>query len=410
MRWKNIMNIVHNRFSAARSLRIRRYVIICLLLAMPGANTKHPVVFIHGFLGWGEDEMLGYRYWGGYNDILAHLRSKGYNVHCASVGPISSNHDRAIEAYYQIKGGSLDYGVQHSQEFNLVRKPGIEYDGLFPDWGPDNPIHIIAHSQGGQTARVLEYLLNNTNQHETSDLLRNEHSGWIKSITTISTPHEGTQLASMMVQSIPFIQSLSGLTYLASSDQITSIYDFNLYQWQDLDIRSDEPFLDYLSRLMNHPISESKNFCSWDLSPAGAVSINTYAAPYNETAYFSYSTSSTAPVSNNGKHFPSSITSLDLWPSSMVMGYYNSDKDTVWNENDGIVNTWSMAGPRTPANIWEGLIVPYNKNMQQTGVWQDMGKVTSDHHAIIGHGLKAWPRDSLYLFYEKHIRILSEYE
>ena len=30
-------------------------------------NELRPIVFIHGFMGWGRDEMPGYYYWGGVN-------------------------------------------------------------------------------------------------------------------------------------------------------------------------------------------------------------------------------------------------------------------------------------------------------------------------------------------------------
>ena len=69
-----------------------------------------PVILIHGFLGWGREEMAGYYYWGGRMDLEAELRDAGFEVYTVSVGPISTNWDRAIEAFYQIKGGQVDYG------------------------------------------------------------------------------------------------------------------------------------------------------------------------------------------------------------------------------------------------------------------------------------------------------------
>ena len=74
------------------------------------AQNNCPIILIHGFLGWGREEMEGYYYWGGRTDLEAVLRKEGYEVYTVSVGPISTNFDRAIEAFYQIKGGQLDYG------------------------------------------------------------------------------------------------------------------------------------------------------------------------------------------------------------------------------------------------------------------------------------------------------------
>ena len=95
------------------------------------ASNKNPIILVHGFLGWGREEISDTKYWGGSNDIEAYLRSKGYTVYTVSVGPISSNYDCAVETFYQIKGGHLDYGKNHSEKFDLVQNPeGKYYQGL----------------------------------------------------------------------------------------------------------------------------------------------------------------------------------------------------------------------------------------------------------------------------------------
>ena len=70
--------------------------------------------------GWGRDEMAGYYYWGGKTDLETELKSSGYGVYTVSVGPISPNWDRAIEAFYQIKGGQVDYGNEKAEIFNII--------------------------------------------------------------------------------------------------------------------------------------------------------------------------------------------------------------------------------------------------------------------------------------------------
>ena len=85
------------------------------------AANKYPIILVHGFLGWGRNEISDTKYWGGSHDIEAYLRSKGYTVYTVSVGPISSNYDCAVEAFYQNKGGQLDYGKNHSEKFDLVQ-------------------------------------------------------------------------------------------------------------------------------------------------------------------------------------------------------------------------------------------------------------------------------------------------
>ena len=103
-----------------------KYIYITLIFIVQSnllSMEKQKIILIHGFMGWGESEMGNYHYWGGHIDIESYLRSEGFEVHAISVGPISSNWDRAVEAYFKIKGGQVDYGATHSSKYNLIQKP-----------------------------------------------------------------------------------------------------------------------------------------------------------------------------------------------------------------------------------------------------------------------------------------------
>lgn len=51
------------------------------------------------------------------------------------------------------------YGQEHSRTHRHACH-GETYDpGLFSAWGEGNPVHLIGHSFGGQTARVLQHLI-----------------------------------------------------------------------------------------------------------------------------------------------------------------------------------------------------------------------------------------------------------
>ena len=86
------------------------FTLICGL----SAQNKYPIVLVHGFMGWGKNEMGNYKYWGGNYDLEQAFKDQGFEVYVASVGPISSNWDRAVELFYQIKGGQVNYGKRHS--------------------------------------------------------------------------------------------------------------------------------------------------------------------------------------------------------------------------------------------------------------------------------------------------------
>jgi len=72
-------------------------------------------------MGWGPGEMGDYNYWGGNDDYVELFKSEGFNIIEVSVGPVSSNWERAIEVYYQLKGGQVDYGKFHSNQHGIIQ-------------------------------------------------------------------------------------------------------------------------------------------------------------------------------------------------------------------------------------------------------------------------------------------------
>ena len=82
-----------------------------------------------------------------------------------SISAFGSNYDRAVELYYYIKGGRVDYGAAHAAKYGHDRY-GKTYEGVYKDWQPGQKVHLVGHSMGGQTIRQLEELLRNGNQEE----------------------------------------------------------------------------------------------------------------------------------------------------------------------------------------------------------------------------------------------------
>lgn len=136
--------------------------LLCLVLQSTAAlntsfngllgNHKTPVIFVHGFFGWGRDELFGIKYWGSlHGDLEADLRERNIPTFTATVGPVSSNWDRACELYAQIKGGTVDYGLRHSAT-HRHKATGRTHPGLYPEWGTKDEhgnvrkVHLIGHS------------------------------------------------------------------------------------------------------------------------------------------------------------------------------------------------------------------------------------------------------------------------
>ena len=86
-------------------------------------------------------------------------------------------------------GGTVDYGEAHSSRFGHARF-GRTYEGTHPTWSAQSPIHIVGHSLGGSTVRVLQHLL-----HVCAFPGHSTSADWICSLTAINAPLNGSLAA-----------------------------------------------------------------------------------------------------------------------------------------------------------------------------------------------------------------------
>jgi len=389
--------------------------ILCLNVSLRSENSN-PIVLVHGFLGWGPEEMGKYKYWGGFQDLEEYLESKGFTVFTVSIGPITSNWERAVEVFHQLKGGQVDYGEEHANTWGIIQRPeGKTYPGLYPEWDAKHPVHFIGHSMGGQTIRMLAQQLNNVYYADSSgvfpeknSLLGKTNSGWIKSITTIGTPHNGTTLTDIAKRSVSFLQYFVGLAAVAGTD----FYDFDMEHW-NFRRGINEPWLNYFRRVREHPAWESHNFSAWELNLDGARHLNSVIQMDPEIFYYSYALSATNLDTVSGNHIPMSGINLILQAKARRIGMKKTfwadgtPTDSTWYENDGVVNTCSQWGPTTGINGPEP-IAEYNINEPPIpGQWYAVRQLKIDHWSIIGQGLISEERrNELFNIYEDHCNIL----
>jgi triacylglycerol lipase len=352
------------------------------------AANNYPVVLVHGFLGFGPDQFTrsGFKYWGGYGDIAAHMQVyKGpHAVFTASVGPISSNWDRAADLYAQIKGGCVDYGAgnvarqHHPQQeqkppgkcwaADPANNPHNYPLAFYPAWDAEHPIHLIGHSAGGTTGRALIQLLEHgaANQGD-GDLYQGGKLGWVRSLTTLSAPHNGTTLRDAVLDLLP-----------------------NLHT----------PLRDLLDNDLAH----------WELAPDGARDFNLWALTSPHVYYYSLGTLATeagsyccnetdrviAPIQTSAYQYPradmftyfKSYAGEWIVPSLLQhgMGAYTQYApgrvriDSAWFPNDGVVNTISMRAPSGhPTRDYDGSPV--------RGSWNFLGNYRGyDHFDVLN-----WP-------------------
>ena len=383
--------------------KLPRLLLLLLLLASPfaHADNNYPLVLVHGFMGWGRQELLGFKYWGGLGDLQEALNQAGYPTYTGVVGPFASNWDRACELYAYLKGGTVDYGQVHAATHGHNRY-GRTFTGLYPDWGTADTsgrmrkIHLIGHSQGGQTVRVLTALLEQgavveqaaTPTRELSPLFQGGKP-WVHSVTTLAAPHDGTSIAVGIDTLLPFVRtSLLGFAALVGVQPDQLPYDFKLDQW-GLRREPGETLSAYLTRVEHSPIWQSRDISGWDLSPDGAQELNGKFPAQPEVYYFSWATSATVPIWPFHHQVPIPTLLPQLWASALFIGAYSRNEpghvtiDADWWENDGLVNTRSMAGPTLNSS---DRIVPW-RDPPQRGLWNDQGVLAGwDHMDIVGIG------------------------
>ena len=168
-------------------------------------KSDYPFIYVHGMCGWGDGspQEENRPYWGTQpeSNVMTYLRAQGYTVHNPTVGGYSSAWDRACELYAQLTGTVVDYGAAHSKECGHDRF-GRDYTGratMGKAWDLDSPLNFVGHSFGGETIRLLASLLAYGDETEMkaatencSELFKGGHEKGIRSITAISSPHNGS--------------------------------------------------------------------------------------------------------------------------------------------------------------------------------------------------------------------------
>jgi triacylglycerol esterase/lipase EstA (alpha/beta hydrolase family) len=133
-------------------------------------------------------------------------------------------------------------------------------------------------------------------KYEESNFLGKINEGWIKSITSISTPHNGTTLSDILTSGIPFLQDFIALAAVVGN----SFYDFDLEHW-GFRRENKEAWGSYFSRMRKHPAWGTKNIVAWDVSVEGAREMNSICTANSNIYYFSYVTSNTL-LDSTGYH------------------------------------------------------------------------------------------------------------
>lgn len=366
-------------------------------------KNEEPFIFVHGLNGWGGAEDINgiVPYWGATTgDLMSYLQGEGYECYSASVGPLSSAWDRACELYAQLLGTTVDYGEAHSEKFNHDRYGRTYYDALVPNWGELDvngriqQIHLIGHSFGGTTVRMLIQLLTEgsaeeqvaTPSDELSGLFTGGKGDWVKSATAICTPHNSSSvyypLEALGLDVIVQTFSYAYAAILGRSFLNGGMVDFHLEQFGLTDVPGGEKADNFFSA-MNLVLENKEDSCQYDLTPEGSVKINKQLNINEDIYYFSYAFSTTEEIA--GITVPSIKTNPVIYLTSLVMCFLSFTDpytgvvyDDSWRANDALVNTESAKYPLDEPHK------DFDSEFIEKGIWNVMPVEQGDHGTAIG--------------------------
>jgi len=322
-------------------------------------NRKEIVVLVPGFGAFNREDNPLFHYWGGHMDLSSWLLREGLPLISGDCGPVSSNWDRACELYAFLAGGRTDYGRAHSERFGH-RRYGTEFPGVLPDLGTRNGplLHLLGHSMGGQTARMLIHLLEEGSREErdatpSEDLSPLFRGGrrCVRSCMTLATPHNGTSLTTIIQNRMGLVRTF--LAFLAEFQGTGLLpFRFKMDHWEILRRQEGESLRAYRNRMFSLSFWENeKDQALYDLSPEGAFRMNLEIPASPGVYYFSVSMSATyrdpllkTEIPRLGIHPALAANALYLSRQSAPHSVLNSGP-VSWKVSDGMVNTLSMKAP-----------------------------------------------------------------
>ncbi|TMW61236.1 hypothetical protein Poli38472_013699 [Pythium oligandrum] len=402
---------------------MQRFLVLLVTLVLTvgsqlaSAANKYPIVLVHGLGGWGPSEFLGIPYWGTLQgNFQAKLKQEGYEVYVVGIGKVSTDWDRACELYAQIKGGRVDYGANHAA-FHGHARYGRTYPGLFPKWGEVvngqlQKVHIIGHSMGGTTMRMLTQLLNNgtkgasLQEDPASHPLFAGGKDWVHSLTGMAAPVKGSTLTDYL--DVNLIETVIATTFgvLNALGNVTNqVYDIQLDQWGIKPKEAGESIEVYIKRVLASTMFKPgyTDNAGNSLSPAGATSQNKWVKTLPNVYHYTFVCEGTVDSRDLLLRKIAVPNKVVMNPIVQPLASLIGGRETVtrgyseeWLPNDGFVPVTAQLGDGVAK------VIDFNGTSVR-GQWVRFETLKMDHLGLMG----ANPLIPVYNLFSAHAKILT---
>lgn len=335
----------------------------------------------------------------------------------ACLSPYASSHDRAVELFYMLKGGYIDYGEEHSCKYGHKRF-GRHLHARLPHWSASAPIVLVAHSHGGNTARMLQHLLavEFFDGYDTC-------AAWVKAIVCIAVPLNGLPVINGVgmplredccrgltktgiergqqvgrLPSLPRVgQTLGYLLHWGFGDFCWArrLYDWGLDHWSLT--RKTGGWLALRQLLWGtHHILNTDDTAGYDLTVHGSGRLNDLMPLHSDTYYFSIPCMWTLP-SAGGMPCPRATSAFFIVPTAALTAIFTPQKPPAsfvkewdyreWLQNDLVVPLRSQCFPCEGANAG----CPVRKHTElwtegatlERGIWHVLPTSEVDHYNVL---------------------------
>ena len=343
------------------------------------------IVLVSGFLAPADEGVLR-GYWSGFSAYLDESTAGARVLVARELSPVGSLHDRALQLFGELYGGAVTADVARggagagagagAQSLSPSPSPppsaahhrGAKR-GRLGVWDEEHPVHLVGHSYGGQTCRVLHEYLARGLFRCGGEPVRSS-SAWVRSVTCVNAPLNGSRVvhALGLPRGSPYVAPFSAGYWLTLLMENAARFGPErlaaAIRMPPAHLRGSLPRR--LRQLLHNIVGSSRvtgtgDSAASDLSPAASAAWNRFLRTHGTTYYLSIAGSAAATPAPG----PARLSPLQLFKAAFLWtmaarrrraaaaaaaapcgcGRVDCEACEILGDSDGVAGTNSQGSP-----------------------------------------------------------------